>query len=118
MHSSVGLGLILGPLLGVLAAGHGVRAPFWVAACIATATLIAGYFLFPETLSGHDIRQNTDEGTRKIMRFSTSFLSSSGSLVIVFFLFEVSSVVAYRCARSLCFIRSGERCVGKESVSR
>ncbi|WP_148309131.1 MULTISPECIES: MFS transporter [Sphingopyxis] len=90
LHAMIGLGLILGPLLGGLAAGHGVRAPFWVAACIATATLIAGYFLFPETLSGHDIRQNTDEGTRKIMRFSTSFMSSSGSLFIVFFLVEVS----------------------------
>src|SRR3546814_20469308 len=45
LHAMIGLGLILGPLLGGLAAGHGVRAPFWVAACIATATLIAGYFL-------------------------------------------------------------------------
>src|SRR3546814_10546825 len=71
-------------------------------ACIATATLIAGYFLFPETLSGHDIRQNTDEGTRKIMRLSTSFMSSSGSLFIVFFLFEVSSVVAARGERRFC----------------
>src|SRR3546814_14357788 len=26
----IGLGLLLGPLLGGLAAGHGVRAPFWV----------------------------------------------------------------------------------------
>src|SRR3546814_1832618 len=59
LHAMIGLGLILGPLLGGLAAGHGVRAPFWVAACIATATLIAGYFLFPETLSGHEDRKST-----------------------------------------------------------
>src|SRR3546814_2612247 len=58
LHAMIGLGLILGPLLGGLAAGHGVRAPFWVAACVATAPLIAGYFLFPETLSGHAIRQD------------------------------------------------------------
>src|SRR3546814_6420304 len=53
LHAMIGLGLILGPLLGGLAAGHGVRAPFWVAACIATATLIAGYFLFPERSEEH-----------------------------------------------------------------
>ena len=90
LHAMIGLGLILGPLLGGLAAGHGVRAPFWMAACIATVTLVAGYFLFPETLSSQGLRQNPEENSRKILRFSTSFLSSSRSLFVVFFLVEVS----------------------------
>lgn len=46
-----GVGFVLGPLIGGLLAGIDTRAPFYVAAGLATANLIFGYFVLPETIT-------------------------------------------------------------------
>ena len=48
--AAFGLGFILGPALGGLLSDFGTRIPFFVAAGLAFANGIYGYFVFPETM--------------------------------------------------------------------
>ena len=48
--AAFGLGFILGPALGGLLADYGTRLPFLLAAGLAFANGIYGYFVFPETM--------------------------------------------------------------------
>ena len=48
--AAFGVGFILGPLMGGFAAELGPRAPFWLAAIIAAANMIFGWFVLPESL--------------------------------------------------------------------
>ena len=49
--AAFGLGFIMGPALGGLLGDFGTRIPFFVAAGLAFANGIYGYFVFPETMS-------------------------------------------------------------------
>jgi DHA1 family tetracycline resistance protein-like MFS transporter len=51
LGAAFGIGFVLGPVIGGLLADFGSRAPFWVAAILATANLIFGYFVLPETVT-------------------------------------------------------------------
>lgn len=46
-----GFGFVAGPLIGGLLAGIDLRAPFWVACALATANLIFGALVLPETVT-------------------------------------------------------------------
>ncbi len=48
--AAFGLGFIVGPVIGGIAAQWGVRAPFILAACLSFLNLIYGYFILPESL--------------------------------------------------------------------
>lgn len=48
--AAFGLGFIMGPALGGLLGDFGTRVPFFVAAALAFANGIYGYFVFPETM--------------------------------------------------------------------
>ncbi|MCO8145150.1 TCR/Tet family MFS transporter [Rhodovulum tesquicola] len=49
--ATFGIGFVLGPLIGGFLGELGPRAPFWAAAGLATANLIFGYFVLPETVT-------------------------------------------------------------------
>ena len=49
--AAFGVGFVLGPVVGGLIAEFGTRAPFYAAAAFATANLIFGYFVLPETVT-------------------------------------------------------------------
>lgn len=51
IYAAAGTGFIAGPLLGGLAAEWGTRAPFWIAAAIAGANALFGWFVLPESLA-------------------------------------------------------------------
>jgi DHA1 family tetracycline resistance protein-like MFS transporter len=48
--AAFGLGFVLGPALGGLLAGWGVRAPFYAASALCLLNCIYGYFFLPESL--------------------------------------------------------------------
>ena len=48
--AAFGLGFIIGPALGGLLAGLGVRAPFYAAAALCLMNAVYGYFVLPESL--------------------------------------------------------------------
>ncbi len=54
-----GIGFVLGPLIGGLLAGIDARAPFYAAAALATANLIFGAFVLPETVTDRTRRAFT-----------------------------------------------------------
>ncbi|WP_425074233.1 TCR/Tet family MFS transporter [Sagittula sp. S175] len=47
--AAFGLGFVLGPTIGGLLGEFGTRAPFWLAAALAAANTILGFWAFPET---------------------------------------------------------------------
>lgn len=48
--AAFGLGFIIGPALGGLLAGWGIRAPFYAAAILCFLNFLYGYFILPESL--------------------------------------------------------------------
>jgi DHA1 family tetracycline resistance protein-like MFS transporter len=48
--AAFGMGFVLGPALGGLLAGWGIRAPFYAAAALCLLNCLIGYFLLPESL--------------------------------------------------------------------
>lgn len=51
VSAAFGFGFVFGPSLGGLLAGFGPRVPFYVAAALAGANAIFGYFILPETVT-------------------------------------------------------------------
>src|SRR6187401_3536610 len=49
--AAFGLGFIIGPALGGLLAGWGIRAPFYAAAALCLLNALYGFFVLPESLS-------------------------------------------------------------------
>jgi DHA1 family tetracycline resistance protein-like MFS transporter len=54
--AAFGLGFIIGPALGGLLAGWGIRAPFYAAAALCLLNTLYGYFVLPESLSKENRR--------------------------------------------------------------
>lgn len=54
--AAFGVGFVLGPALGGLLAGWGIRAPFYAAAVLCLLNCIYGYFMLPESLSKENRR--------------------------------------------------------------
>jgi MFS transporter, DHA1 family, tetracycline resistance protein len=54
--AAFGLGFIIGPALGGLLSGWGVRAPFYAAAALCLLNALYGYFVLPESLSKENRR--------------------------------------------------------------
>jgi len=51
LGAAFGVGFILGPILGGLLSEYGSRAPFFAAAAIASANMVFGYLVLPETVT-------------------------------------------------------------------
>ena len=54
--AAFGLGFVIGPALGGLLAGWGIRAPFYAAAGLCLVNTLYGYFILPESLSKENRR--------------------------------------------------------------
>lgn len=54
--AAFGIGFVLGPAIGGLAAEISIAAPFWIAAALSAGNALFGYFVLPESLAPHKRR--------------------------------------------------------------
>jgi len=90
--AAFGLGFVIGPALGGLLAGFGVRAPFYAAAGLCLLNALYGYFVLPESLSKDHRRPF--EWKRANPFGSLRFLQKTpgiGSLAISYFLIYLAA---------------------------
>lgn len=94
ISAAFGIGFVLGPLIGGLLATFGPRAPFYAAAALASANLVLGYFVLPETVTDRirrpfEWRRANPFGALK----SIGHLPGLKSLLLIFFLYQVAFFV-------------------------
>lgn len=90
--AAFGLGFVIGPALGGLLAGWGVRAPFYAAAGLCLLNALYGYFVLPESLSKENRR--VFEWKRANPFGSLQFLRKTpgiGGLAICYFLIYLAA---------------------------
>jgi DHA1 family tetracycline resistance protein-like MFS transporter len=90
--AAFGLGFVIGPALGGLLAGFGVRAPFYAAAGLCLLNALYGYFVLPESLDKEHRRPF--EWKRANPFGSLQFLRKTpgiGGLAISFFLIYLAA---------------------------
>lgn len=92
MGAAFGLGFIVGPALGGLLAGWGIRAPFYAAAFLCLLNGLYGYFILPESLSLENRRKFEWKRANPFGAFKV-FQShpSIAGLGIVYFLIHVGA---------------------------
>jgi len=91
--AAFGLGFVIGPALGGLLAGWGIRAPFYAAAGLCLLNALYGYFILPESLSNENRRKF--EWKRANPFGSLQFLRRTpaiGGLAISFFLIYLAAM--------------------------
>jgi MFS transporter, DHA1 family, tetracycline resistance protein len=91
--AAFGLGFIIGPALGGLLAGLGIRAPFYAAAALCLLNAFYGYFILPESLSKENRR--AFEWKRANPFGSLQFLRKTpaiGGLAFSFFLIYLAAM--------------------------
>ncbi|MFI2768080.1 MFS transporter [Ruegeria faecimaris] len=49
--AAFGIGFVLGPAIGGIAAGISITAPFWIAAALSAGNALFGYYVLPESLT-------------------------------------------------------------------
>ncbi len=93
--AAFGVGFILGPALGGLASGWGVRAPFLVSAGLAGVNAIVMLFLLPETLVPENRRAFRWRDATVVGSFRPLFAMGAGAapLLLANFLWQVGGVV-------------------------
>ncbi len=92
--AAFGMGFIFGPMIGGLLAEFGHRAPFYAAAVLATANLIFGYFVMPETVTDRirrpfDWRRANPFGAFRAL----GRLPGVARLLLLVFLYEFAFIV-------------------------
>ena len=92
--AAFGLGFVLGPAIGGLAASWHVTAPFWLAAAISAANVAFGLFILPESLKPGNRRPF---GRRDLNPFSTILQAFRMPALAVpltcLFVFEFANIV-------------------------
>jgi DHA1 family tetracycline resistance protein-like MFS transporter len=91
--AAFGLGFIIGPALGGLLAGWGIRAPFYAAAGLCLLNALYGYFVLPESLSKDHRRpfewkRANPFGSLQFLRKTPSI----GGLAICYFLIYLAAM--------------------------
>src|SRR4026207_2508765 len=90
--AAFGLGFIIGPALGGLLSGLGIRAPFYAAAGLCLLNTLYGYFVLPESLSKenrrnfHWTRANPIGSLQLLKRYP-----AIGGLAVSFFLIYIAA---------------------------
>lgn len=94
LGAAFGIGFIIGPALGGLVAGWGVRAPFIVAAVFALANALTMALFLPETLDAAHRRPFRLREAHVVGAFRPLFRAGNASaLLIAWFLWQVGGIV-------------------------
>lgn len=92
--AAFGIGFVLGPALGGLAAGFHITAPFWIAAALSAMNVAFGFFILPESLKPENRRPF---GKRDLNPFGTiarAFVIPGLAIpLICIFVFEFANMV-------------------------
>lgn len=92
--AAFGIGFVLGPAIGGLAAEISIAAPFWIAAGLSAGNAIFGYFVLPESLAPDKRRPF---GKRDLNPFKSIFdafrLPGLAVPLICIFIFEFANMV-------------------------
>ncbi len=92
--AAFGLGFILGPALGGISAGLGVRAPFVIAAVCAAANAAIMFFFLPETLAQENRRPFRLADAHVIGAFRPLFHAGNAApLLLAWFLWQLGGAV-------------------------
>lgn len=90
LGAAFGLGFIIGPLLGGFFGEIGVRVPFYVAAGLAFANFLYGYFILPESLTIENRRKFDWKRSNPIRTIQKIFsYKAIGYLLFTFFLLNL-----------------------------
>ena len=94
LGAAFGVGFIIGPALGGLAAGFGTRAPFVLAAILAALNATAMLFFLPETLLAENRRPFRLGDAHVIGAFRPLFASGNAApLLVAWFLWQLGGIV-------------------------
>ncbi len=90
--AAFGIGFVIGPAIGGLLAGLGIRAPFYAAAILCLLNALYGYFILPESLSKENRRpfnwkRANPLGSLSLLRRYPAI----GGLAFVFFLIYLAA---------------------------
>ena len=92
--AAFGIGFVLGPALGGIAAEISITAPFWIAAVLSASNALFGYFVLPESLSPNKRRAF---GKRDLNPFKSIFdafrLPGLAVPLLCIFVFEFANMV-------------------------
>ncbi len=92
--AAFGVGFVLGPAIGGIAAEISIAAPFWIAAFLSAANALFGFFVLPESLSPDKRRPF---GKRDLNPFKSIFdafrLPGLAVPLICIFIFEFANMV-------------------------
>lgn len=92
--AAFGIGFVLGPALGGLAAEISLAAPFWIAASLSAANALFGYFVLPESLP---TTKRRPFGRRDLNPFKSIFdafrLPGLALPLVCIFIFEFANMV-------------------------
>jgi DHA1 family tetracycline resistance protein-like MFS transporter len=91
--AAFGLGFIIGPALGGLLAGFGIRAPFYAAAGLCLLNFLYGYFVLPESLDkehrrAFEWKKANPLGSLKFLRKAPTI----AGLALVYFLIYLAAM--------------------------
>ena len=94
LGAAFGVGFVIGPALGGLAAGMGTRAPFVVAAALAAVNAAAMLVLLPETLDPSHRRPFRLADAHIVAAFKPLFAAGNATpLLVAWFLWQVGGIV-------------------------
>ncbi len=92
--AAFGIGFVLGPAIGGIAAGISIAAPFWIAAALSAGNALFGVFVLPESLSPDKRRPF---GKRDLNPFKSIFdafrLPGLAVPLLCIFIFEFANMV-------------------------
>lgn len=93
-HAAFGIGFVIGPAMGGLLAEIGTRTPFYVAAALAAATAVAGYFVLGESLKTELRRPFAWDRANPFGAFrAIGRLPGVRLLLVTYFFYEVAMIV-------------------------